>query len=131
MTDRLRTTLAMVTDALDVWVAGSHSVKDGRCPHRDDVCTSHRVIAEARAALADVAHPDAGDETRNHYDWFFPKDAPAGLPEPWLADTEAKMLEAVDDPFVDDAARVMLALIAEVRRLRAPALVQPKSQALH
>ena len=45
--------LMMVTDALDVWVEGSHRVTGGRCPHRDDgPCTSHRVVAEARRILA-------------------------------------------------------------------------------
>lgn len=69
--------------------------------------------------VAERAHPDAGDATRNHYDWFFPNGAPDGLPESWLADIEAKMVEGLSDPFVDDAARIMLVLIAEVRRLRA------------
>lgn len=55
----LREHLAMATDALDVWVSGSHRVTGGRCPHRaDGPCTSHRVLAECRAALAPAPEAD-------------------------------------------------------------------------
>jgi len=74
---------------------------------------------EIAAEYAALPHPDANVVERNHYAWFFPPDWPKELPESFLADTEAKMLEAIDDPFVDDAARIMLVFIAELRRLRA------------
>jgi hypothetical protein len=64
------------------------------------------------------AHPDTGWQNRNHYDWFMP-DPAALIDDQWLDATEAKMTEALTDPFVHDMAQVVLPLLAEVRRLRA------------
>lgn len=52
----------------------------------------------------------------NHYDRYWTP-SPEPLTEEWLTDTEAKMREALTDAFCDDAAAVMLTLIAEIRRL--------------
>lgn len=54
----------------------------------------------------------------NHYDRYWTP-APGPVTDEWLDDTEAKMREALTDVFCDDAAAVMLTLIAEIRRLRA------------
>lgn len=51
----------------------------------------------------------------NHYDRFW-QPAPEPLTEEWLGATETKMREALGDVFCDDAAKVMLTLIAEIRR---------------
>lgn len=52
----------------------------------------------------------------NHYDRYW-SPAPEPLTVAWLDETEAKMREALEDVFCDDAATVMLTLIAEIRRL--------------
>lgn len=62
-------------------------------------------------------HPDAGDLDRNHYDWFMPDD-PAAAVDDYLDDFEAKMREALADPFVHDMAHSVLPLIEAYRRLR-------------
>lgn len=53
----------------------------------------------------------------NHYDRYWTP-PPGRVTAIWLADTEAKMREALEDEFCDDAAAVMLTLIAEIQRLR-------------
>lgn len=53
----------------------------------------------------------------NHYDWYWTK-PPEPITDEWLAETKAKMEEALTDAFCDDAAFIMLRLIAEIYRLR-------------
>lgn len=64
------------------------------------------------------AHRRVVANQSNHYDryWSPPDESVSGE---WLDATEAKMREALGDAFCDDAAAVMLTLIAEIRRLRA------------
>lgn len=72
----------------------------------------------------EVALADAEDALRrvvanesNHYDryWTPPDES---VSDEWLDATEAKMRDALEDVFCDDAAAVMLTLIAEIRRQR-------------
>jgi hypothetical protein len=80
-------------------------------------------VATAAAILAVLppgwcghgVHPDAGDLSRNHYDWFMPNPP---TDADFLADTKAKMTEALTDPFVHDMAQVVLRLLAEIEALR-------------
>lgn len=62
----------------------------------------------------DAAHPDAGVLERNHYAWFMPADPEAAV-NGYLDDFEAKMKEALTDPFVHDMAQSVLPLIAAYR----------------
>lgn len=67
--------------------------------------------------LADTLRRVVANEA-NHYDaWFFPPPDP--LTDGWLDETEAKMREALNDVFCDDAAKIMLTLIAEIRAIPA------------
>jgi hypothetical protein len=60
-------------------------------------------------------HPDAGDPAANHYDWFMPAD-PGAAVDGYLDDFEAKMRQALMDPFVHDMAQSVLPLIAAYRQ---------------
>lgn len=64
-----------------------------------------------------LGHPDAGQEDRNHYDWFMPANPQAAV-DAYLDDFEAKMWEALTDPFVHDMAQAVLPLIAAYRAVR-------------
>jgi hypothetical protein len=50
----------------------------------------------------------------NHYEWFMPDDPTAAVGE-YLDDFEAKMTDALTDPFVHDMAQSVLPLIAAYR----------------
>lgn len=89
------------------------------CEERDH--TSYdRDVAACPTPVYDDAHEAlrrvVANES-NHYDryWTPPDEA---VSDEWLADTEAKMSDALTDAFCDDAAAVMLTLIAEIRRVR-------------
>lgn len=69
-----------------------------------------------------AVHSDAGNLARNHYDWFMP-DNPTAFVDDYLDDFEAKMREALTDPFAHDMAQSVLPLIAAYRELRGA--VQP------
>lgn len=54
----------------------------------------------------------------NHYDAYFPTQAPPHpLTPEYLDATEAKLRECLDDRFVDDAAALMLNLLLHLRQL--------------
>lgn len=55
----------------------------------------------------------------NHYDRYWTP-PPEPLTDEWLDETEAKMRDALTDAFCDDAAAIMLTLIAEIRLNRGP-----------
>lgn len=76
------------------------------------------LIAERERDQANDALRRVVANESNHYDRYWTP-APSPLTDGWLDATEAKMREALTDAFCDDAAAVMLALIAEIRRLRA------------
>lgn len=63
-------------------------------------------------------HPDAGNVSRNHFDWFMPLNPTAEV-DAYLDDFEAKMRESLTDPFVHDMAQSVLPLIAAYRAARA------------
>jgi hypothetical protein len=67
--------------------------------------------ADAIAVLARVVANES-----NHYDRYWTP-TPEPLTREWLHETKAKMREALEDVFCDDAAAVMLTLIAEIERL--------------
>ncbi len=73
----------------------------------------------------DRAHPDAGLQDRNHFDWFMPTD-PTKNVDDYLDDFEAKMLEALTDPFVHDMAQSVLPLIAAYRETRTADPAMPR-----
>jgi hypothetical protein len=81
-----------------------------------------KVEAEARAV-----HPDAGNLDRNHYDWFMP-DNPTESVDANLDAFEAKMREALTDPFVHDMAHSVLPLIEAYRLTRSEARTQPSAE---
>lgn len=83
-------------------------------------------------AEARTVHPDANDESSNHYDWFMPAN-PTATVDGYLDDFEAKMREALTDPFVHDMAQAVLPLIAAYREARnqpAPDAVEALARAL-
>ncbi len=53
----------------------------------------------------------------NHYEWFMPEDPTAAVDD-YLDEFEAKMREALTDPFVHDMAQSVLPLIAAYRAAR-------------
>lgn len=78
-----------------------------------------RQLAEARSERdhAVDAHRRVVANESNHYDRYWnPPDET--ISDEWLDETEAKMREALTDAFCDDAASIMLTLIAEIRRFR-------------
>lgn len=75
-------------------------------------------LAMLHSAPQDAHHPDAGNPERNHYDWFMPENPTAAVND-YLDSFEAKMTEALTDPFVHDMAQSVLPLIAAYRAGRA------------
>ncbi len=86
-----------------------------RCPIHGE---STGLLASAYLELVACreAHDRVVADESNHYDRYWTP-APNPLTVEWLDTTEEKMREALTDVFCDDAAVVMLTLIAEIRRL--------------
>lgn len=78
----------------------------------------HEDVEARLQAIEARVHPDANNPERNHYAWFMPENPTAAVDE-YLDDFEAKMREALTDPFVHDMAHSVLPLIAAYREARA------------
>jgi hypothetical protein len=101
-------------------------IHDCRDPDMGVPCSFHArehrlladVIYEEVARLAPAqARPTVTHEP-NHYDWFMPANPTATVDE-YLDDFEAKLREALTDPYVHDMAQSVLPLIAAYREARA------------
>lgn len=87
-----------------------------RSQHGPPLAAQIRFLTRERDELKTTLARIVANES-NHYDRYW-EPAPEPLTDEYLDATEAKMREALEDVFCDDAAAVMLTLIAEIRRLR-------------
>lgn len=98
-----------------------------RVNERNHVAAAYRHEAWLKAhavCQSDSASIDLAETLRrvvanegNHYDRYWTP-PPEPVTDEWLADTEAKMRDALTDAFCDDAAAIMLTLVGEIRRSR-------------